>query len=627
MDNTTSWLPLKEVKATNSVELAEYAVKNQIDTEPAFDWWVKETLKRRKRLIKLSQRRHVKTGYKFGIKIPRTIEEALELDKINGNDLWFKAIMKEMTKVKIAFDIKGHGDKPPPGYQFVKLHMIFDVKMDFTRKARLVAGGHMTETPSSITYSSVVSRDSVRIMFLVAALNDLDIWMSDVGNAYLNAAPREKIYTTAGPEFGPEDAGKTIIIVRALYGLKSSGAAWRAHFAKTLEELGFKQCYSDQDVWRRASVKKDGTKYYEYILVYVDDQLTISEDPKAIIDALQAHPFSYDLKDIGPPARYLGATIGKYDLDGFITKFISAEDYLEKALPNIEERFGKLESLFPRSKLGSPASTDYHPEIDTSNFLDEDATNLYQSYVGILRWAVEISRIDLAHSAATMAKFMASPREGHLVGLLKIFAYLKLHMNSKIVIDPFERLWDDLDWNTADWSEFYPDAKEAIPSDMPEPRGKPVQINLFVDSAHATCLESRRSTTGIVIFLNGTPIKWYSKRQNTIESSTFGSEFMAARTAVEMNDALRYKLRMFGIPIEGPSNGFCDNESVIKNATRPESTLQKKHNAIAYHKVRECVASGAIRFHYEPGKKNLADLLTKFLPTPAHKECCKRIMF
>ncbi len=107
MDNTTSWLPLKEVKATDSVELAEYAVKNQIDTEPAFDWWVKETLKRCKRLIKLSQRRHVKTGYKFGIKIPRTIEEALELDKINSNDLWFKAIMKVMTKVKIAFEYQG----------------------------------------------------------------------------------------------------------------------------------------------------------------------------------------------------------------------------------------------------------------------------------------------------------------------------------------------------------------------------------------------------------------------------------------------------------------------------------------------------------------------------------------
>jgi len=399
--------------------------------------------------------------------------------------------MKEMSKVRVAFDIKGYDETPPPGYQFIKLHRVFDVKMDFTHKARLVARGHMTEAPNSITYSSVVSRDSVRIMFLVAALNDLDIWMSDVGNAYLNAPPREKVYTTAGPEFGPEDEGKLVIIVRALYGLKSSGAAWRAHFAKTLEDLGFKNCYSDPDVWRRPAVKQDGTKYYEYILVYVDDQLMISENPKAITDALQAPPFNYELKDIGPaPKRYLGVTIGDYDLDGFCTRFLSAEDYLAKALPNIEERFGKLESLFPRSRLGSPASPDYHPEIDTTDFLDADTTSLYQSYVGILHWAVEISRIDVAHAAATMAKFMASPRQGHLAGILKIFAYLKLHMNSKIVIDPFERCWDKLEWIQADWTEFYPDAKEAIPDDIPEPRGKPVQINVFVDSAQVTCLES-----------------------------------------------------------------------------------------------------------------------------------------
>jgi len=127
-------------------------------------------------------------------------------------------------------------------------------------------------------------------------------------------------------------------------------------------------------------------------------------------------------------------TIGDYDhLDGYYTKFISEEDYLAKALLNVEERFGKLELLFPRSKLGSPASLEYDLEIDTTG----DATSL-QNYVETLHWAVKISRIDLAHVAATMARFMASPREGHLAGILMIFACLKLHMNSKIVIDPFE---------------------------------------------------------------------------------------------------------------------------------------------------------------------------------------------
>ena len=105
---------------------------------------------------------------------------------------------------------------------------------------------------------------------------------------------------------------------------------------------------------------------------------------------------------------------------------------------------------------------------------------------------------------------------------------------------------------------------------------------MFCDAAHAVDLLTRCSTTGIVIFINGSPIRWwFSKAQNTIESSTFGSEFVALKIATELNKGIRYKLRMFGIPIDGPTNTFCDNNSVVQNVTRPESVLQKKYNSIA----------------------------------------------
>jgi hypothetical protein len=145
--------------------------------------------------------------------------------------------------------------------------------------------------------------------------------------------------------------------------------------------------------------------------------------------------------------------------------------------------------------------------------------------------------------------------------------------------------------------------------------------------AHATDLVTRRSSTGILFYFNGTPINWYAKRQNTIESSTFGSEFVALKIATEMNEALRYKLCMFGVHIDGPSNGFCDNNSVIQNVTHPESTLSKKHNSIAYHKVRESVASEALRIHFERGNSNCSDVLTKFLPWEAHYHCCGCILY
>ena len=116
----------------------------------------------------------------------------------------------------------------------------------------------MTEAPALLTYSSLVSHESVKIAFTVAALNKLDFLVADIGNAYLNADCHEKVYTIAGPEFGSH-AGKNIVIARALYGFKSSGAAWRAHLASMMTDLNFTPCQADPDVWRQPAVKPDGT--------------------------------------------------------------------------------------------------------------------------------------------------------------------------------------------------------------------------------------------------------------------------------------------------------------------------------------------------------------------------------
>ena len=146
-----------------------------------------------------------------------------------------------MKNVRPAFEVfEGGTEQLPGGYQEIKCHMIFDVKSgeNFRRKARLVAGGHTTETPAMLTYSSVVSRDSVRIALTMAALNGLAVMACDIENAYLTADCHEKIWTRAGPEFGSE-AGMIMLIHKALYGLRSSGAAFRAHPAETLYNIGF----------------------------------------------------------------------------------------------------------------------------------------------------------------------------------------------------------------------------------------------------------------------------------------------------------------------------------------------------------------------------------------------------
>ena len=174
-----------------------------------------------------------------------------------------------MAKAKVAYipiegvtpeEVRANKIDQLHGFQEIKCHIIFNVKMDFTRKARFVAGGHTTEPPNSLTYSSVMSRESVKIAFLVAALNDLDLMSCDIGNTYLNAKCRERIWFVAWAECGPDLQGCVCKLVRALYGLKSSGAAWRAMFSKfIINIMGFKPTHADADVYMRRNVRHGGS--------------------------------------------------------------------------------------------------------------------------------------------------------------------------------------------------------------------------------------------------------------------------------------------------------------------------------------------------------------------------------
>ena len=178
-----------------------------------------------------------------------------------------------------------------------------------------------------------------------------------------------------------------------------------------------------------------------------------------------------------------------------------------------------------------------------------------------------------------------------------------------------------------DWTEIYRYAEELIPPNLPEPRGRYISTHCFVDSDHAGDKNTRRSQTGILIFCNRAPIIAYSKRQNSVECSTYGSELVAMRQAIDLVKGLRYKLRMFGIPIEGPSNVFCDNESVFKNVSRPESVLSKKQHSISYHSCREAVASKIVRIAKEPTETNLADIFTKPMNKPKREGLLDRFMY
>jgi hypothetical protein len=127
--------------------------------------------------------------------------------------------------------------------------------------------------------------------------------------------------------------------------------------------------------------------------------------------------------------------------------------------------------------------------------------------------------------------------------------------------------------------------------------------------------------------MNKAPVLWYSKRQNTVESATFGSEFIALKTAIDQIDALHYKLRMFGIPLDGPTKILCDNESVWRNSTHSESTLKQKHTSIAYHRCHEAEAAGYMQIGQIEGDRNPADILMKLIPVPRMRALLRQLFY
>ena len=613
-DGTTAYEPLKLLKETWPVEVAEYAVQAGIDHWPAYDWWVPHTLRERERIIMSVKARFAKRKFKFGFEIPNSIKDALRIDKENGNTFWHDALKKEIKDVRVAFKFLDWNAKAPIGYQQIGGHIVWDVKMeDFRRKARYVAQGNRTEPPKTLTYASVVSRESVRIAMVLAALNDLNIKTADIQNAYLSAPCLEKIVIRVGPEFG-EDCGRLAIIVRALYGLASSGAAFRNHLADAMHTLGYQPCKADRDVWIKPMVRpEDKFKYYAYVLLYVDDVMCIHHDPNVELVKIDNF-FRMKPNSIGDPDMYLGAKVSMNVLpDGVEAWGLSSSKYVQEAVKNADK--------YCRKKTGrglpsppTPFKNDYRPEMDESPELNADDGSYYHSAIGILRWIVELGRVDIITEVSLLSSHLALPREGHLEAVFRTFGYLGRKHNAVMIFDPSYPEIKESDFKECDWKEFYKGAEEPIPPNAPEPRGKDIDLTLYVDSDHAGDRLNRRSRTGFFIFLNNAPIVWLSKKQNLVDGSVFGAEFCAMKHGIETARGLRYKLRMMGVEINGATKVYGDNMSVIHNVTKPESTLKKKSNSVAYHLCRESVAMGESLATHISTVDNPADIATKVIP-------------
>ena len=575
--------PLTLISKDDPITCAVYAKKHDLLDTTGWKHLKRyaKTSKRLIRAVKQSRIRQVRASarYQHGFQVPKDYNDAIRLDKENSNTNWQGAMDLELSQIHEYKVFKDTGKAQfqngkvvtPDGLQKIRVHFVYAVKHDGRFKARLVADGHLTKEPVESIYSGVVSLRSLRMVVFLSQLNDLEIWGADVGNAYLEAYTDEKLCIIAGPEF-KELQGHLLIMIKALYGTCSGGARWHDRLFDILQELKFKPSKADPDVWMRP---EPGGTCYEYIAVYVDDLVIAAKDPQAFCHELKKR-YNLKLKGVGPLENHLGCTYKK-DPDG--TLAADPKRYVNKILESYERMFKEK----PR-KSRPPLEGGDHPELYTSELCDDHQTKQFQTLIGQLQWPISLGRFDIAVHVMSLSRFRAQPRKGHLDRAKRIVGYLLFLPDGAIRFRTGEPDFSSLKDQEYDWTRsVYSGACEQIPHDIPKPLGKHVQTTHYVDANLHHDLATGKAVTAALHFLNQTPIDAYTKRQSTVETATYGSEFVAARTAVDQIIDIRTTLRYLGVPIRDKSYMFGDNRSVVSSSTIPNSTISKRHHLASYH--------------------------------------------
>ncbi len=272
----------------------------------------------------------------------------------------------------------------------------------------------------------MVSRETIHLALTIASLNDHEVKVGDVLNAYITAPVKEKVWTILRPEFG-HDSGTSAIIVRALYGLKSAGAVFQAHLASFMCQMGYTSCKANLDLWLKAVTRpEDNVHYYAYILCYVDDILCIYHNPMSVMNEINSF-LPLKPSSVGNPDIYLGAKLKQTQLpNGVMAWGLSPSKNVVQAVKSCQlhltEKLTR-KCLIP-ARADNPFPVDYDLSTDFSDILDPDCSSFYQHLIGVMRWMVELRHIDIATEVSMLSSYLACPRKGHLENSLYVMGYL-----------------------------------------------------------------------------------------------------------------------------------------------------------------------------------------------------------
>jgi hypothetical protein len=328
------------------------------------------------------------------------------------------------------------------------------------------------------------------------------------------------------------------------------------------------------------------------------------KDPSGFAKTLESK-YSFKLKGTGELSFHLGCDFYQ-DQDGILC--MAPTKYIERMSDNYMRVFRER----PKQTVMSPLEKGDHPELDDTPFLEADGIQDYQSIIRSAQWAISLERLDIQMAVMTLSSFRSAPCIGHLERAKRVMRYLVRFKHGaikfRVKIPDYSYLPNhNVGWDTS----VYDGASEDIPKDAPRPFGLAVLLSRYVDANLYHDWLNGRSVTGIIFLVNQTPLEWISKKQATVETATYGSEFIATRHATEKSIEDRNLFRYLGVPIMSKNCMFGDNESVVNSSTRIDAKLHKRHNALAFHKVREAIAAGFTAYYHVPSQHNLADVVSK----------------
>ena len=510
---------------------------------------------------------------------PSSVKEALE-----SNDA-------KRWKESMAEELDGLWDKgtfaeqsAPKGVVPVKTRFVFKIKRASDGsveryKSRLVAKGFTQRSGVDFfeTFSPVVGFDTMRTVLAASAAKGWNIKVLDFKQAYLNAPLREDIWLEL-------PNGEVVKACKAVYGLRQSAMEWWKELRKSIVEAGWVSSAHDECLYYR----RGGDGRIAVLTTYVDDLLLTGDDEAEIGRMVEHLLAKYEGRDLGVPEKLVGVNIKVTERGISLDRSMYTEGIVTEGMGSTDVR-KVYTPLDPGIDLS--ARNDAEDELDVSRFP-------YARILGKLMFLAGMTRPDISCSVRELSRRTASPCMRHWRGLQHLLRYLA---------------------GTIDVGIHYR-------RNDTNSRGDKSTLVGYSDADWGADLESRRSVTGYLLLVNGSPVGWKSKLQQSVSLSTLESEWTAMVAGIRHGLFLNGILIELGFP-EARMPWFCDNRGAIQSASKVGFRGRTRHVDIALKCTREYIENGSVGISYVPSSDQLADVFTKRIRKPLIQKFIDSVLF